>query len=359
MMAKQQKKQKKEIGDRDRPVAETNLASTSPDARFQFLQKRQKKVLTLIKRKRTELSNLTEQMQEIARSMLYHGQPIYEQAQQLDREIHELFHDIFTKRKFAKKTKLEIREVYEILQFTGRISPHFDEEDEDFAREEEAEAEREHPNEENDDSFDDKDGSEWGSHSLFEENHAPRPSRDMRKLFLKLADRFHPDKIADPEKREHYTEIMKEVNIAYKSGDFARLLEIEQQSEYEQKIETSQNDRDRQCKQLEHDLKILERQYEQLKDQVRETRNTPQGMMVKEYRKAKREGMDLVEASLEQFKAELESLEQIRDFVKDFRDRKITLKEFLCGPSRRQPLDLDNIEDVINELAKNGIHIHL
>ncbi len=352
-MAKRKKQQKG-----THQVPETTLASTSPDARFQFLEERQKKVLTLIKRKRTELSNLTEQIQEIARSMLSHGQPIYEQAQQLDREIHELFQEILTKRKLGKKSKLEIREVYEILQFSGRISPQFDEDDEDFAREEEAEAERSHPNGEDEGFFNDDDESQWGGHSPFEETHSPRPSRDMRKLFLKLADRFHPDKSADSEKREQYTEIMKEVNIAYKNGDFARLLEIEQQSEREVDIETAQNDRDRQCKQLEQDIKILERQYEQLKDQVRQARNTPQGMMVKEYRKAQREGTDLVEESLEEFEEELASLEELRDFIKDFRDKKITIKEFLRGPSRSQQDMPETVEDIIDELTKLGVYIH-
>ncbi len=352
-MAKKKKQQKG-----NHQVSEAALASKSPDARFEFLQERQKKVLTLIKRKQTELSNLTNQIQEIARSMFSHGQPIYEQAQKLDSEIHELFQDIFTKRKLGKKTKLEVREVYEILQFTGRISPKFDEDDEDFAREEEAEAERSHPNGEDEGFFDDEGDSDWGGHSPFETPHTPRPSRDMRKLFLKLADRFHPDKITDPEKHQHYTEIMKEVNIAYKSGDFARLLEIERQSDAEADIETSENDRDRQCKQLEQDLKILERQYEQLKSQVRQARNTPQGMMVKEYRKAQREGTDLVEESLEEFEEELESLEDLRDFIKDFRDKKITIKEFLRGPSRPQQDVPETVEDIVNELAKLGVHIH-
>ncbi|MFP4219349.1 MAG: J domain-containing protein [Phormidium sp.] len=352
-MAKKKKQQKG-----NHQVSEAALASTSPDARFEFLQERQKKVLTLIKRKQTELSNLTNQIQEIARSMFSHGQPIYEQAQKLDHEIHELFHDIFTKRKLGKKTKREIREVYEILQFTGRISPKFDEDDEDFAREEEAEAERSHPNGEDEGFFNDEDDSDWGGHSPFETTHTPRPSRDMRKLFLKLADRFHPDKITDPDKHQHYTEIMKEVNIAYKSGDFARLLEIERQSDDEADIETSENDRDRQCKQLEQDLKILEQQYEQLKSQVRQARNTPQGMMVKEYRKAQREGTDLVEESLEEFEEELASLEELRNFIKDFRDKKITIKEFLRGPSRSEQDMPETVEDIIDELAKLGVHIH-
>lgn len=173
----------------------------------------------------------------------------------------------------------------------------------------------------------------------------------MRKLFLKLADRFHPDKIADPQKHQHYTEIMKEVNIAYKSGDFARLLEIEKRSDEELEIETSENDRDRQCKQLEQEIRILEQQYEQLKDQVRQARNTPQGMMVKEYRKAQREGTDLVEESLEEFEAELESLEDLRNFVRRFRDKKMTIKEFLQGPSYSE-------QDIIDELAKHGVYIH-
>ncbi|TVR13569.1 MAG: molecular chaperone DnaJ, partial [Phormidium sp. GEM2.Bin31] len=101
-----------------------------------------------------------------------------------------------------------------------------------------------------------------------------------------------------------------------------------------------------------------EQQYEQLKSQVRQARNTPQGMMVKEYRKAQREGTDLVEESLEEFEEELESLEDLRNFIRDFRDKKITIKEFLRGPSYSEQDMPETVEDIIDELAKLGVHIH-
>lgn len=84
----------------------------------------------------------------------------------------------------------------------------------------------------------------FGENNHYYENEdisQPRPSRDLRKIFLKLADKFHPDKASDNETRVFYTEIMKEINIAYQSGDLARLLEIERDKNQE-KIKFSQND---------------------------------------------------------------------------------------------------------------------
>ena len=46
--------------------------------------------------------------------------------------------------------------------------------------------------------------------------------------------------------------------------------------------------------------------------------------MVKEYRAAKKQGLDAVAEMVSELKSQLQSLENIRNFVRDFRDKKIT-----------------------------------
>ncbi len=345
------------------PTATTTaLSFSSLHARLEFLQSQHQKLLKQIKRKKTELSNFTEQVQEIAREMLHQGQPLYEQARQLNDEIHSLFEEILTKPRLGKRSKQQIEKIYKSLQLSGCITPRFNN---SSAPDEEFDDERYGFQKDGDDddfgqegffgnNYYSRESAEYSSQ--LDEMTSSRPSRDIRKLFLKLADRFHPDKVSDEQTRERYTEIMKEINVAYKSGDFARLLEIEQQSaKGDEHVDASQNDQERECQQLELEIKLLTDQYEQIKAQLRESKNTPAGEIVKQYRQAKRAGEDLIEASIEDGKAEIQALEGIRDFVKDFRDKKITLEQFLQGPVSIDPNSQEEFEDLLDELFSDFV----
>ena len=139
---------------------------------------------------------------------------------------------------------------------------------------------------------------------------------------------------------------MKEINIAYKSGDLARLIEIEREKNQD-KVNCYQNDSEKECERLEREIELLSQQYEQVKAELREVKNTPQGSIVKQYRRAKREGENLMEIVLEEAKFKLQSFKNLRDFVKDFKNQKITFQEFARGPN---PINVDDMEDQINEM---------
>ncbi|MHC5829381.1 MAG: J domain-containing protein, partial [Nostoc sp.] len=103
-------------------------------------------------------------------------------------------------------------------------------------------------------------------------------SRKIRQTFLRLAEIFHPDKVKDSETQRYHTEIMKEINKAYQEGDLARLLEIERIQEVGEVIDNnSEDDLTRKCRTLEQQNQILLTQYENLKRELRLTKNTPEG----------------------------------------------------------------------------------
>jgi hypothetical protein len=56
---------------------------------------------------------------------------------------------------------------------------------------------------------------------------AEEGSRSLREVFRGLASRLHPDRETDALERARKTELMKEVNQAYKAGDLLRLLELQ------------------------------------------------------------------------------------------------------------------------------------
>nr|WP_231599463.1 hypothetical protein [Crocosphaera watsonii] len=157
----------------------------------------------------------------------------------------------------------------------------------------------------------------------------------MRKTFLKLASLFHPDKASDPETQIYHNEVMKEVNRAYEEGDIARLLEIEKQHHLQQEIDlnnTSKSEIERICLMRQKDNELLRTQYENLKKELRMVRRTPEGTMVKEYRACQKRGVDGMAELTKELETKVKPIESIRDFVRDFRDKKITISDFLKGP---------------------------
>lgn len=334
------------------------LALSNFHLRLQSLDEEHQWLLKQIRRKQTELKNFLEQMQSLAREIMQQGEPFYQQLIQLDREIHSLFAEIFQTRKFGKQSLQRIKGVYRNLQMMGIISPKIDPQEQfsdpfadlrsEFFAEEGAEFNEQEPEEGFADYFADE--SQSASRSS--------ESKHIRQTFLRLAAVFHPDKVTDTETQKHYNEIMKEVNRAYNEGDIARLLEIEKQHNLGDlvAIETeSLSEIEKRCQQRETENQLLKTQYENLKQELRSIRNSPEGATVKEFRACKRQGLDPIKEMLSEIEEQVAEITEIRDFVKDFRYKKITIKRFLEGPSEIEdeyPDDLDEIlAQMIGELV--------
>lgn len=283
-----------------------------------------------IRRKRTELDNFMTQMRTIVTEMMGRGSGLMEQVQTLNEEIHELFQEILTQRKLGKKSRRQIEELYLSLQFQEVISDRplpGEEEDEEEAEAEFAEFFEEMKNK----------AREAQSHRPTPQDDATDQSpnhRDIRQTFLRLATIYHPDRATDQDTQAQNTEIMKEINRAYKSGDFARLLELEQQT-MDATLETveSSDDLEKACEKLRRENTKLRDQYEGIKMELRNLRNyTHEGELVKTYRQAQKVGLDMFAQMDREAQTEIKSMTQIRDFVRDFRDQKMSIKQFLQGP---------------------------
>ena len=332
-----------------------SLGLSSFHERHRILEEEHQWLLKQIKRKRSELKNFLEQMQSLGREIAEKASPIYQQMIALDSQMHFLFEEILTKRKWGKKSLKELRSLYQSLQLMGLLSPKFDgEEEEDRMGRDSSNQEYSSDPEEDDFSKEDRnarDNPQGDSEKLLEETQIKSPpSRSMRETFLKLASMFHPDKVTDNEKQEYHNEMMKEVNRAYEEGDIARLLEIERQHHLQEEIElnqTNQSEIERKCHRREKDNQLLKEQYEKLKKEVRIARKSPEGEIVKEYRACQKEEIDMVSEMVKEMESQIEYIESIRDFVRDFRDKKITLKEFLAGPAIVEEEEEEEMEEML------------
>ena len=334
-------------------TSRTSLTLSSSHHRLEALKKQRQWLLKQIKKKRTELKNFVEQMRSLATEIFERGTPHLKELTALDLEIHSLFDEIFRSRKLGKKNKKTVEEIYLSLQLGGIISPKLKNEAGD--RELDELFENPEPESEPDFSFQQEGNSETGTaeNQEFTQQQVgkTKESRKIRQTFLRLAEIFHPDKVMDSESHLRHTEIMKEINRAYQDGDLARLLEIEQQHQIGESIESGSEDTlTRNCIRLEQENQFLNNQYENLKRELRLVKKTPEGVMVSDYRKAKREGIDPIVEMMEQMESQLQTIEELRDFVRDFREQKITIKEFIAGPTFLHQTHQDLMEDFLEDM---------
>lgn len=320
---------------------ESTLALSSWHINLETLEKEHQWLIKQIKRKRTELNNFVNQLRSLATQIFHRTGSIVQNMMAIDKEIHQLFTEILADKKLARAARVQIENLYESLQIVGIISPESssDEQDEDRDRE-------------LDDLFEEEEQK-----SSFPEQKNSQP-KQIRQTFLKLAEIFHPDKVSDTETQMRHTEIMKEINRAYHENDLARLLEIEKQHLSGENIEgDNQDDLTRRCQLIEQENQLLRTQYENLKRELNMIKRTPEGSMVSDYRKAIKEDIDPIEILVKEADREREAMEGIRDFVKKFRDKKITLKEFLRGPTLSQKTSDEMLEDFLEELLGTRVTI--
>ena len=194
------------------------------------------------------------------------------------------------------------------------------------------------------------------SSDLFDkESESPQIDRDelkkIRQIFLRLADVFHPDKVLDGENRDYYTEVMKEVNQAYQSGDLAKLLAIEKQHQMGEMIDqNSEDDLTRRCARIEQENEFLSSQFANLKQELREVKSTQQGSIVAEFKKITKAGLDPIGEMMAETEAQVQAIAEIHQFVADFRDKRITIKDFMKGPSIFQQMHQVSPEEILRQL---------
>ncbi len=61
----------------------------------------------------------------------------------------------------------------------------------------------------------------------FQQKPDKEEQKEIRKIFVRLAARFHPDKAQSEKEAENLHELMQQINQAYQRGDIAELLQLE------------------------------------------------------------------------------------------------------------------------------------
>jgi hypothetical protein len=326
--------------------ATATLALSNMYVQLENLEKEHQNLLKQIKRKRTEVNNFMEKMRAIGSEMFHRVSPNFQKIAEIDQEIHSSFKAIFENKKLAKRTRINIEKVYLNLQLTGIISAKYLQKRKDQNKES-VDAPEERSERDSGDQKRQEQQQEWRS--------APglktEDSRRIRQTFLKLAEVFHPDKTMDTQTQMSHTEVMKEINKAYQDGDLARLLEIERQHNLGESIDkNSEDELTRRCKIIKQHNEILKQQYENLKQELRRAKKSPEGQMFADFRKSAKMGLNSIDLMLKTIEYQINVVSEVRNFVQNFQQNKITLQEFLDGPTNLQSLQDIAMTEILEEV---------
>lgn len=296
------------------------LSLSSPSQRLLSLQRQHRTLLRKIANKQKEVERLKQLVRAAEEQLHERVEPIAARCRRKNEEIWSMFQALLTSAP-TKRARRAVREVFQALVNQGVVLPVDDDADPDLGGHGDAAGD---PSAEAD--LPPRPGH--GGYSA-----APRgaePGRDtLKAVFKRLTLAFHPDRTQDATEKLVRTALMQSVTQAYQTGDLASLLRLERKSAAPG-TRAPASDEAAQCLALEGVLDELRVQLSELKHETRELERA-EALQFFSADVAGQPGKSL-DRFVRTVEAELDELTRIADFVAAFRDKKLSLDEFLCGP---------------------------
>jgi hypothetical protein len=259
------------------------------------LQKKKEKVTKNIKTTKTKIEELQTQAEAATMDMAKGFERMVDLSR-LSKEVGALLKDLRKKVKLTKRDKDELNEVLSngiLSEISENVDGMF--EDTPFGSAE-GFANRKFDEDEHTDEF-----NRQRRQTMFEE-YLVKPTDEeqqaIRKVYVGLAGRFHPDKAENETELALFNDLMQSINSAYKRGDMDELLEIKARfAEYKTSdAGTSDYDipildvLDEQILRQRNELNVLESQILRLKAELKNLRDSDLGKMVKQNKEAEKYG---------------------------------------------------------------------
>lgn len=337
--------------------ASTALRVRTPADGISALLRERNRLLKLIARKQQDVAREREQQQVLAQALSEGMLPLLEERANLIREVRQFFAELLAEGRLSRNAHNKVAQVYRWVKQSGELDS-FDGDGQDpcdgdghAARNPAQEREAQEAAQ-----SDRRGPAPRNGRSVGSANHGGgQPGHEsLRGIFRRLIMALHPDLAQEAHEQQRRTDVMKEVTRAYEEGDLARLLEIEQQWLSGGKVKFSQADEATQCAALERTVRELVAQERALASQLKTLKKSTPLAAFFGTRRVSREVLDQqVEMYLHTASTELEPLRQLRDYVRAFSERKISLAEFLRGPRVFRDDELDAVEAMLNSLLQN------
>jgi hypothetical protein len=321
-----------------------NVESTQMGLRLQqpaealsALLRERGRLLKKIALKRQELEQEGETIRSTMQTLMNKMQILVIERNQLVDEVHRLFDELLAEGRLSKSVRKKVSAVYQIIKESSDFEPlDFDE----VAHS--ADTERSPGC-----SASDTNGvgptPQPGPAAASARHAGGQPGNEsLRGLFRRLTMALHPDRVQHEGEQKRRTDVMKEVTRAYEDGDFARLIEIEQQWMTGGHIESGTNDEAAKRMALERTIKELQSQLKAVTSELRVVRlSSPLRELFGNNRRRRANDQGPIDAMVASANEDLERMRQMRDFVRAFSERKISLAEFMRGPVCLRPDDFD------------------
>jgi hypothetical protein len=290
------------------------LVGTSRE-RLRVLLKERERLIREVQKKKLELEQAGAEVKQSSLAMLEKLAPIVDRHHALCLELNQIFDELLAPGRLSESARKKVAKVRRILEDDGILTKL------DNGPDGDGEYAEEHH------------GNPFGAapeqpfdHSVRENPSAtPRGQgaghESLRALFKRLALTLHPDRASQEADRERRTEAMKQVTQAYNDGDLARLLELEKAWEQSDTLDSGRDDESR-CLEIERIIHELRAQATTLDRERRDMKKRASFAMVSSY----------IKVMVKHAQAELDEYETVCEFVKSFRDGKITLTQFVRGP---------------------------
>lgn len=150
---------------------------------------------------------------------------------------------------------------------------------------------------------------------------------EMRRLYLKLAKKYHPDKAEDKRKSER---MMAIINKAYEEGDLQLLRKLSVQVDGE----IEEPSKRRKIERLREEDKRLDRVIVELREEMERIRRSPMYRLKCQVEAAKRRGEDLFERMAEEVRIKIKTLRFRLELMSARFKSIMSLRESLRGMMR-------------------------
>jgi hypothetical protein len=335
-----------------RPVT-TALRLQPPSEALAALMRERSRLLKAIAKKQLELEQARERERVVAETLFERMQPLVSEHAALQQEIRTLFDALLAEGRLSRTARKKVAEVFHILNESGELDPFTSSADDEASDAPDFDF----------DPFDDfaPGSSPPPSHNVSSAKHTGgQPGHEsLRGLFRRLAVALHPDLVQDEHEHARRTEVMKDVTRAYEEGNLARLIEIEQLFLGGQDTRGNASADASKCTELERAVAALRSQQKSIAAEIKTLRSSSPLAAVFGRRRVKpEEQAEQLDAIVASASEELEPLRQTRDFVRAFSERKITLTEFLRGPTSLRADEFDLAEAMLEFVFRDlGVDI--
>lgn len=260
------------------------------------LQKKRDKITKSIKLTKSKIEEWQTSIESATKEMM-NGMARLADLSKLAKELKTMLKDLKKKVKLSKKDKLELEQVFD----GATLDEMADDVDDAFARTPFGSAEGfENGRFDNEDQFTDE-FNRQRRQQMFDP-FAVKPNeveqQAIRKVFVGLAGRFHPDKAENEAEAKLFHDLMQSINNAYQRGDMAELLDIKARFAAYQTSDagTSEYDipildvLDEQILRCRNEVSLLDAQIVRLKAEFKNLKDSDLGNIVKQNKQAEKYG---------------------------------------------------------------------